>query len=74
MKSTVVAVSVFVLRATASPYASPYAYASAYPQGLSGATCDPKNTPTALQLGKPVPMTKEHIPTGCSDFEILVGK
>jgi hypothetical protein len=58
----------------ASPYASPNAYASAYPQGSSGSACDPKNSPAGLGLGTGVPMVKADIPTGCSDFEILVGK
>jgi hypothetical protein len=73
MPSITLVLFVLTLSATASPYASPYAYARPYPQVSSGSTCDPKNSPTALQLGKPVPMKKEDIPTGCSDFEILVG-
>lgn len=29
---------------------------------------------TGVKMGDPVPMRPEHIPAGCSDFEILVGK
>jgi cutinase len=29
---------------------------------------------TGVTMGEPVPMHPEHIPAGCSDFEILVGK
>jgi hypothetical protein len=56
-----------------SAVAVPYPYASPYPQLPAAAGCDPKNTPTALQLGKPIPMKIEDVPVGCSDFEILVG-
>jgi hypothetical protein len=48
-----------------------FSVAGAVPQGK--AQCDPKNSATAL-LGKSVPMIKEHIPKGCADLEILVGR
>jgi cutinase len=39
---------------------------------------EPDNCPelpeTGVVMGEPVPMHPEHIPAGCSDFEILVGK
>ena len=36
-------------------------------------TC-PELPDTGVTMGEPVPMHPEHIPAGCSDFEILVGK
>lgn len=36
-------------------------------------TC-PELPETGVTMGEPVPMHPEHIPAGCSDFEILVGE
>lgn len=47
------------------------------PLGLVTAQ-DPDDCPeipdTGVTIGDPVPMRPEHIPAGCSDFEILVGE
>lgn len=34
----------------------------------------PELPETGVTMGEPVPLHPEHIPAGCSDFEILVGK
>lgn len=34
----------------------------------------PEVPETGVTIGEPVPMIPEHIPQGCSDFEILVGE
>lgn len=34
----------------------------------------PQLPDTGVSIGEPVPVHPEHIPAGCSDFEILVGK
>lgn len=34
----------------------------------------PELPETGVTMGEPVPMHPEHIPAGCSDFEILVGE
>jgi cutinase len=43
-----------------------------------GVAQDPENCPelpeTGVTMGDPVPMHPEHIPAGCSDFEILVAR
>ncbi|KAF2670435.1 alpha/beta-hydrolase [Microthyrium microscopicum] len=41
-------------------------------QGSTSADC-PK-LPGGVVMGVPVPMVKEHIPTGCADLEILVAR
>jgi cutinase len=33
----------------------------------------PELPDTGVTMGEPVPMHPEHIPAGCSNFEILVG-
>jgi cutinase len=34
----------------------------------------PEIPDTGVTIGDPVPIRPDHVPQGCSDFEILVGK
>lgn len=42
--------------------------------GLVAAQNCPELPDTGVVMGEPVPMHPEHIPAGCSDYEILVGE
>jgi hypothetical protein len=51
-----------------------YLFITLLQSGRIVAQACPEIPDTGVTIGDPVPIRPDHVPHGCSDFEILVGK